>query len=121
LITRPYHQQREKTHNQNYEFSGDHIRQNCAYEKTFFALKERAANRTVMFDVKRTVDKRRLTTRGAPQSECAGQHFQDRAAFGVQIGPPLLPAQIRAAARKNCEVHNRQQLQRAGEYSSYYS
>jgi len=55
-ITRAYHQQRKQAYDQNDKLTRHNIRENRAYEKSFFSFEERAARGTVMFYVKRPVD-----------------------------------------------------------------
>ena len=55
IISARYHQP-NKAHQQDYEFSCDHVGQDRAYKEAVFAFKKRAAVWTVMPNVKRLSD-----------------------------------------------------------------
>ena len=71
------YQQEEKADEENDEFGGDDVGENCAYKEAVFALEEGSAVRAVMPDVKWLGNNPRLTTRRTTQSDSPTQNPLD--------------------------------------------
>ncbi len=77
FVIRANYQQEEEANQQDYDFGGDDIGENCSHEEAVFAFEKGEAVRTVMPDVKRLVNDSRLATRRTTQRQRTSQYPLD--------------------------------------------
>ena len=73
----PDNQQEKEADHKNHELRRDHVREDRAHKKSFFALEKREALRAMMPDVKRMGGDRRLPTGRTTQSQTTPQNPLD--------------------------------------------
>jgi hypothetical protein len=69
FVIRSDYQQEKEADQENEEFGGNDVCENCAHKEAVFAFEQRHAVRAVMANVKRLVNNPRLATRRTTQSQ----------------------------------------------------